>query len=211
MTYCALLPARATSAVRAVTNTAALFVVTLLCSTMALRLPKVMTLLEYRRAAVLQGQWWRLLTGQLVHLSAAHAVLNLAGIALLGIVGTQRGRDVFPLVQTTVLMSGTSLGLLIFAPEVAWYRGASGYLHGALLMLLVGHARAQPWAWAAVALLLGKVCYESLFGSLTSAVLELGGAVVTQAHAAGIVTGLLILLAARVRERLWPRQMITSL
>ena len=38
--------------------------------------------LAYRRAAIAQGQIWRLVTGHLVHVGAAHLAWNLAGLAL---------------------------------------------------------------------------------------------------------------------------------
>src|SRR5687767_15643686 len=40
-------------------------------------------LLRYERAAVLQGQYWRLLTGHLVHGSGQHLVLNAVGLGLI--------------------------------------------------------------------------------------------------------------------------------
>ena len=39
--------------------------------------------LEYRRAAVLHGQLWRLLTGSLVHLGWAHLLRDVTGLLLL--------------------------------------------------------------------------------------------------------------------------------
>ena len=40
-------------------------------------------LLRYERAAVLQGQYWRLLTGHLVHGSGQHLLLNAVGLGLI--------------------------------------------------------------------------------------------------------------------------------
>lgn len=40
-------------------------------------------LLRYERTAVLQGQYWRLLTGHLVHYSGQHLLLNGVGLALI--------------------------------------------------------------------------------------------------------------------------------
>src|SRR4051812_3383792 len=38
---------------------------------------------RYEREAVLNGQYWRLLTGHLVHGSVRHLLLNLAGLGLI--------------------------------------------------------------------------------------------------------------------------------
>src|SRR5690606_33885017 len=40
--------------------------------------------LRYERADVLAGEWWRLLSGHVVHLGVSHLVLNLAGLVLIG-------------------------------------------------------------------------------------------------------------------------------
>src|ERR1700745_2647345 len=40
-------------------------------------------LLRYDRDAIIDGQWWRLLTAHVVHLDLEHATLNGLGLALL--------------------------------------------------------------------------------------------------------------------------------
>src|SRR5215831_9002883 len=39
--------------------------------------------LSYQRAAIGQGEWWRLLTAHFVHLDAGHASLNGLGLVLM--------------------------------------------------------------------------------------------------------------------------------
>src|SRR5438552_2270554 len=39
--------------------------------------------LRYDRAALAAGEWWRLITGHLVHLNLEHALLNTLGLALM--------------------------------------------------------------------------------------------------------------------------------
>src|ERR1700730_14155789 len=41
------------------------------------------TLLRYDRAGLAAGQWWRLLTGHIVHLDLEHAGLNSLGLVLM--------------------------------------------------------------------------------------------------------------------------------
>src|SRR5579864_2273417 len=40
-------------------------------------------ILEYERAALVAGQWWRLLSAHLVHLDLQHAALNSLGLVLM--------------------------------------------------------------------------------------------------------------------------------
>ena len=76
-------------------------------------------------AAILHGQCWRLFTGHLVHLGWLHLALNLLGIALPGVIASTQRINASSAARTLVVMLGTSVGLLLFAPELAWYRGAS--------------------------------------------------------------------------------------
>lgn len=42
-------------------------------------------LLRFSRDDIANGQWWRLLTGNLVHLGYPHLFLNLAGLAVISL------------------------------------------------------------------------------------------------------------------------------
>ena len=45
--------------------------------------PDALADFRYDRAALLAGQWWRIVTGHLVHLNAAHLAFNLFGLFLM--------------------------------------------------------------------------------------------------------------------------------
>src|SRR3569623_2737413 len=49
----------------------------------ALAGPDASVALRYERAAILDGEMWRLVSGHLVHLGWSRLVLNLAGLALI--------------------------------------------------------------------------------------------------------------------------------
>ena len=179
------------------------FSATLLCSVVAQSIPAAMDLLEYQRESILSGQWWRLFTGHLVHLGWKHLALNLTGIGLLGAIATTQGVNAFAAARTLVVMLGTSIGLLILAPELAWYRGASGVLYGLLLLLSLDLARTWQFAYGVILVLLVKVFYEACYGaSLTTGTAGLGGDVITTAHTAGVITAGAVWLTTQLARTL---------
>lgn len=71
--------------------------------------------LRYEPGAVLSGQWWRLWTAQLVHLGWVHAVLNLAGLALIrGLVG--RAMDALTALAVAACSLGGPVSACSFSP-----------------------------------------------------------------------------------------------
>jgi rhomboid family GlyGly-CTERM serine protease len=159
--------------------------------------------LRYERAAVLDGEVWRLLTGHLVHLGWAHLAMNLAG---LGLIWLLFGR-VYSALQWTVLFVacalGISLGFMLFRPELVWYVGLSGVLHG----LFVAGAVAGIFAgyraeWLLLGLLVLKLFWEQYFGPLASTEQMIGGLVIVDAHLYGALIGLGGGLALRLAARI---------
>lgn len=82
--------------------------------------------LAFDRQAILAGQIWRIWTGHLVHFSVQHALVDTSVLFLLGAVAERElglsrvGLALF------VGAPAISVGLLILAPEMSYYRGASG-------------------------------------------------------------------------------------
>lgn len=100
------------------------------CALGLMAYPNALLDLRYDRAALLSGQWWRGLTGHLVHLNFAHVLLNLAGLILICELLWHR----LPWLHGSALLlfsaAGTSFLLWWLHPELAWYAGLSGALHG---------------------------------------------------------------------------------
>ena len=92
-------------------------------------LPVTGAMFEFDRDAILAGEAWRALTGQLLHWSEPHLTLNLAGAALLAV----WFRDLptrFWFAAGTCAALAVALGLLLEARPLASYRGLSGVLYG---------------------------------------------------------------------------------
>jgi rhomboid family GlyGly-CTERM serine protease len=153
--------------------------------------------LRYERAALAQGQLWRLISAHWVHLNLRHAVVNVAGLALLWALFA---RDFSPrqwLLIVAAALIAIDAGLWFLDSTVQWYVGSSGVLHGILAAGTLAHLkRREPDGWVLAALLAGKLLYEQRVGPL-----PFSGStdVVVDAHLFGVIGGLAAALALKVR------------
>jgi rhomboid family GlyGly-CTERM serine protease len=150
---------------------------------------------EYRRAAVLHGQLWRLLTGNLVHLGWAHLLRDLAGLFLIWGLFAPRMRDRTWLALILACATAVGLGLLAFSPQVAWYVGISGVLFGLFCAGALLEWPQRPLYAGALLLGMAMVIGWTLHaGALPGETRDLGGAVVPQAHLYGALGGAAFIL-----------------
>jgi rhomboid family GlyGly-CTERM serine protease len=159
-------------------------------------------LLRYEREAVLQGQYWRLLTGHFVHGSGQHLLLNAVG---LGLVAALFPREYSVRAWLLILASSIvtiDLGFVLLEPQLQWYVGLSGVLHGALAAGALGWWRheSRALALALSAVLFGKLAWEQWHGAL-----PLSGdmPVVVNAHLYGAIGGALAAALLWLRSRRW--------
>lgn len=146
--------------------------------------------LRYERAALQNGEWWRWLTGHLVHLNFAHLILNLAGLLLCGLLVGAGLAGAQGLVMFGAAAVACSAGLWMFNPEIGWYEGLSGVLHG----LLLGGALGLPvhlrrWRWMIGTIVIAKLLIEQVSGAALSTPQLIGHAVIVDAHLYGAVGG----------------------
>src|SRR3954469_10156520 len=95
--------------------------------------------LSYDRSALVNGQYWRLLTAHFVHLDAQHVLLNGLGLVLMWALFA---RDYSPLRWLALYLFSAltiSAGLWFLSPEISWYVGASGALHGVMAAGTLAH------------------------------------------------------------------------
>ena len=118
-------------------------------------------LMEYNRTAIIDGEYWRLFSGNFVHYGFAHLVMNLAAFLLVG----------FSLLRDLNLKHYCGLfifcglvvgaGILLRNPELFFYRGLSGILHGLIVAGLLLNKFRNPWfSYSCVALVFAKIIHE---------------------------------------------------
>ncbi|MCF6325151.1 MAG: rhombosortase [Gammaproteobacteria bacterium] len=152
--------------------------------------------LRYDREGILDGEVWRIITGHLVHLGWPHLLMNLTGLILIWLLFGHLIKRNSWLIIFIISTIGISAGMMLFNPELKWYVGLSGVLHGmfvagAIVSIKAGY-RAE---WLLLLLLTGKLAWEQMVGPLPGSAEFAGGNVIVDAHLYGAISGLLISLA----------------
>lgn len=149
--------------------------------------------LRYDAAALDTGEWWRLLTGNFVHLGWWHLFLNEMGLLVLVLLCPAPlswavwGR------RLLLLGLGMSAGLYFFVPDEHWYVGMSGILHG-LFVLGLGRqilASRDLIAAGCLAYLVGKIAWEMYAGVPVSDETLIGGQVLVESHLYGSLSAVI--------------------
>ena len=91
-------------------------------------------LLRYDREGIHEGQFWRLATAHVTHLGVSHGIMNLLALAVLaGLFGDLFTARIW-LLGCAVSALAIDIGLWWLEPQVRWYVGLSGVLHGLIVL-----------------------------------------------------------------------------
>ena len=160
-------------------------------------------LLRFDRLAISGGELWRLISGHLVHLGWSHLALNAIGLLLVWYLVAKRFSAAQWLLSTLIIIAGIDAGFWFLEPQLAWYVGLSGLLHGLLVagvtsgIIKDGHLE----SWIIAGLLAIKLLYEQLIGPLPGSESASGGGVVVAAHLYGAIAGGLVAIVLSLRKR----------
>jgi len=145
--------------------------------------------LRFQRTLILNGEWWRLVTGHLDHLGWVHFGLNALFLALVLMIFEPLQRIIFTLGVWLSSVIAISLCLLLFSPELIWYVGLSSSLYSLLIIGIILDVRHPPFFRAAVAVLVfTKVWFEQ--GDQLPWVSQIiSGPVAEVSHLYGVATG----------------------
>lgn len=160
--------------------------------------------LRYERSAVLdRGEWWRLLSGHLVHGSPRHLLLNGAGLALVALLFARDYTARAWLLILAFSVAAIDVGFVLFEPQLHWYVGLSGVLHGAMAAGAVAWWRheTKPLALVLTLALAAKLAWEQWHGAL-----PFSGdmPVIVDAHLYGAIGGALAGMLIWTFTRDWP-------
>lgn len=156
--------------------------------------PSAQEALVFRHQAIAAGEWWRVVTGHLVHCDWRHLAADLGAFALLCWIGLRRPRTAL----TVVVLSAVAAGVAVYlwAGGITTYMGISGINYSLLAWLLLARAlEERGWRAAAYGAVLAAICAKAVIETATgelvvNACLPAGVRVVAVAHLAGIVVGL---------------------
>ena len=158
--------------------------------------------LSYDRPAIAAGEFWRLLSGHFVHLGVSHLIWDAAGMLLIWyLVGRSFSRKQW-LVVSLVAVVGIDLGFWFLEPNLTWYVGLSGLVHGLLAAGVVGSLKSEgAYMWILGVGLIAKLAYEALVGPVPGSAESSGGTVIVAAHVYGAVAGAIAAGAIMIRDR----------
>lgn len=158
--------------------------------------------LAWDRFAIATGQVWRLVSGHFVHLGWSHFLLDSTGLVLVWfLVGACLGPLSWLLVLGIVI-AGIDAGFWFFEPQLVWYVGLSGVVHGLLAAgISAGFGRDRPELVVLAVLLVAKLAWEQFVGPVPGSESSTGGNVITAAHLYGAIAGLAAGAVHRIRVR----------
>jgi rhomboid family GlyGly-CTERM serine protease len=166
----------------------------LLCSVAAVVFvaPSLGDALIYDRDAISGGEWWRLITGNLVHLSAMHLTFDALALLVAGTIMELRGDRYVGFVY---FMAGAVVGVVVYvtSPELQYYGGLSGVVTAVVVYLcLEGLRDTGGWRWLCLfgmTLVAVKIGIEFRLGkSLLAATVSQPFVPVPVSHLAGAFT-----------------------
>ena len=148
--------------------------------------------LQYSRTDIQSGQWWRFITGNWVHLTWRHWLMNALG--LLAIISlypnTLQIKSIWlALFWCCLAVTG---GVWLLNPEIYMYVGLSGVLHGLLVVLIIADYSVNKHFLNLFLLfaVVVKLVWEGTQGPLPGSESMAGGNVIVQSHLYGFVGGL---------------------
>ena len=157
---------------------------------------------RWQRDAIDTGEYWRLVSGHLVHLGFGHLWPNLVALAIIGLLFEDVFRNADWARLGAAAVAAIDLGLYVLDPDVSWYVGLSGVLHGyvaagALALILRGERLGVVLAAGVAA----KLIFEQVVGPVPFTAASVGGPVVVAAHLYGVVGALLAAAATELLRR----------
>ena len=138
------------------------------------------------KSAIVDGQWWRILTGNFSHTNYSHLLMNLAGLWIISYLFQPTRKQ---LISASILISlVTGFALLLSSIQV--YVGLSGTLHGLFGLFALREAlNGRKSSWLLVLGLVAKIAWEQLVGPSSTTGELINARVAIEAHLAGTLTG----------------------
>lgn len=151
------------------------------------------TSLSFQRTKIINGEWWRLLSANFLHLNTTHLLLNIAGLILVWLIFYNAVSSQWQIIFLLSGMISNTLFVLLFSPSVQNFVGLSGALHGVFVAFCI--ADLARFKWISIIGLAGvatKIVMEQLGWSGDTVEQWISNTVIIDAHLWGAVGGLLV-------------------
>ncbi|MEE9310289.1 MAG: rhombosortase [Cocleimonas sp.] len=150
--------------------------------------------LAFQRLSISLGQWWLILSGNLVHSNVPHLFLNIAGLWIFGFLFFDNLSLKTFLLSCLLLCGSVGIGLYLFNPELQKYYGFSGALYGLFLVGATTSIINKDWFTGIIVALFiaGKIGWDFAFGASESSADLIGIPVAVHAHLYGAIGAIII-------------------
>ncbi|WP_394243377.1 rhombosortase [Vibrio astriarenae] len=151
----------------------------------------------WSRQYILDGQWWRIITGHFTHTNVYHMLMNLAAFWVMTFVFKPQSGSL----SILIILASTSIGLLNFFTPVQEYAGLSSVLHSVFAYYALKEALSgYRSSWLLVIGIVVKVVWEQAYGASESTTQLIEATVAVDAHMFGVIVGLLFALCGYKKE-----------
>lgn len=173
-----------------------LILVVLFITILLLIFQTLQTELVFHHELIQKGQWWRIISGNLVHSNIPHLLLNLSGLWIFTFLFLDNISAKTFITSTIIMCLFVGLGLFYLDPDLIIYYGFSGALYG---LFLLGGALTildkDYFTGISVTLfIIGKLLWDFIYGGSASSEELIGIPVAINAHFFGIIGAVFISL-----------------
>jgi rhomboid family GlyGly-CTERM serine protease len=151
----------------------------------------------WNRSLILQGEVWRLITGNFTHTNLAHLIMNAAALMVFCFIF----KDILNPKKLWGLLFFISLitGVFLLLSPIQSYVGLSGVLHGLFIWAAIEDIKQKRnTGWLLLIGIITKICWEQYFGASASTISLINAKVATEAHLIGAFSGGTLQLATRL-------------
>ncbi|QUM84728.1 MULTISPECIES: rhombosortase [unclassified Moritella] len=151
------------------------------------------TALDYNRELIIDGELWRLITGNFNHTNIYHVLLNVCALAVISGLHYRYYSATVYLSLILLLSIGVGAGIFLLSPSTHLYVGLSGILHGIIIVgAIIDVTKKYYSGYILIAGTIIKIINEQFFNSPIEMSKLIQAQVLTEAHLYGLVTGLII-------------------
>jgi len=169
------------------------FILGLLCLIIYAITADSITTVDYNRELIINGEYWRLLSGNFNHTNIYHLLLNVTALAVIGGLHYRYYSSGTFILLILLLSLGVGVGILLLSPGTQLYVGLSGILHGIIIVgAIIDVSKRYYSGYVLIIGTIIKVINEQIFNSPVEISQLIEAKVLTEAHLYGLVTGLII-------------------